>query len=128
MAFPSFRWVSWCAIMSEPIRDTMTRQEIAARDRCIIRQLRAHFLKHEIELTAEIPKIRSSVPFGFGAYDDEAVRRAESITAASLAGTESRLAQLRADWQQIVSAYGYENIVHAIEEGERRIGRLPYVD
>ena len=63
---------------------------------------------------------------GFGVYDDEEEARKEKEHAVSVARAQGQMEAYEIAWQLICEAFGQDTVTHALEEGEKRIGNLPY--
>ncbi len=108
--------------------DTMTLAAVAAKDRATIRALVVPLIEQLTDIRKRLRDTPAQPMMGFGAYDDDQVREAELRASRDRAGLIGSQAMVASFIQRIEHVYGPENVAHAIEEGECRIGSLPYVD
>jgi hypothetical protein len=100
--------------------------------RKLVRQIRTAFGKMQTYTTRDLevfgghPPVRH--PFNGGISDDAEDERRYLNAKSNYDVLTTRLKQTEACWQVLVSVFGKNLVDHAIEEGERRIGNLPYVD
>lgn len=102
----------------------------AAERREVIRKLREYISKRveeSLKSRAAVEKDARS-KFSGNIYDDEAEERRIrelDIAAGRLYATELAFRDM---WEEVVKIFGKSAVSLAIEEGEHRIGELPYTD
>lgn len=101
------------------ITDAATREHLRSIILPIRKRLKAH---------RESSHGRHAAVVGFGIMDEDEYRKAQIRHAAESAATFAAIAELEFVLHQIETVYGVDAIRLTIEEGERRIGSLPYVD
>lgn len=111
----------------------MTLEEFEARDRARLFALYRHVKSVEATLYAQRDLLRAGagVVHGFGVWDEEddlKVARANAERGANIANVQVRLDQNARVWNAVKDAFTPNTVLLAIEEGERRIGSLPYVE
>lgn len=65
---------------------------------------------------------------GFGMMDDYAVEREKKAAAQRFGAAQARRQTIEQLWQVFAELVGHDLVAHAIQEGERRIGTIPYAD
>lgn len=102
--------------------------ELASR-RELVRAFHKSIIESYTPTETAIAKLRDTYPSaGFGVYDDDELERKRDEHKAAYQAQLSLQEHLKWTWQLVVQVFGKDTCDMAIEEGERRIGELPYVE
>jgi hypothetical protein len=96
-------------------------------NRVVIANLFAFFQAQHSRIAKERNKLTGPT-IGFGAYDDDEYAKAQEQHTRSYALLDGESRGLSESWTHILSLFGEYAVWHAIDESQKRIGQLPYVE
>ena len=76
-----------------------------------------------------LDELQKSRPFpGFGCYDEAEFDRAYAKHMQTEEAVGAQYDTWKAAWNIVKDAFGVQTVDHAIEEGQKRIGNIPYIE